>query len=258
MRRGQVTQSTDQPQNMTNTMPMEIQHNTTSRQNGIVDIGLALESLKTHFENLLGPNPSNGQFAQAYEAPTPTPCAQNVPTCLEYPTIGHLDAGQTYNELTVPYDPFADNDHFANTSYPVVPRPVAMDPKPTHEDDIGKGKKKGKTGKKTKKDANKAENIMVDESSTFSGEPEIQYPEIQYAPRDGSTTNQLDLPQMTRLEHQFTVHFKSPTMPSKVIIEFQKTRELVYSHLTWVQSYHTAPYDAFELRWRMEVPSVNK
>jgi hypothetical protein len=80
--------------------------------------------------------------------------------------------------------------------------------------------KKGKPVKMTKKDAKKAKKIMVDESSTFSVEPGIQYPEIQYAPRDGSTANQLDLPQMTRLEHQFTVHFKSPTMPSKVIIEF--------------------------------------
>jgi hypothetical protein len=226
MRRGQVTQSTDQPQNMTNTMPMEIQHNTTSRQNGIVDIVSALQRLTTYTDNLLGPNPSNGQFARAYEAPslspTPTPCAQNVPTCLEYPTIGHLNAGQTYSELTVPDDPFANNDPFADTSYPIVQRPVIMDPKPTHEGDIGKGKK-GKKAKKTRKDANKAENIMVDESSTFSGEPEIQHPEIEFATRDGSTANQLDLPRTTRLEHQLTVHFKSPTIPSRVIFEFQKT-----------------------------------
>jgi hypothetical protein len=224
MRRGQVTQSTDQPQNVMNSMPMEIQHNTTSRQNIIVDLAMGIENLKTQFENLINPNPSDGQFAQAYEAPppspTPTPCAQDVPTCLDCPTVGHPDAGQTYNELSVPDDPFADNDHFANNSYPVVPKPVAMDPKPTHEDDIGNGKKKGKPVKMTKKDAKKAKKIMVDESSTFSDEPGIQYPEIQYAPRDGSTANQLDLPQMTRLEHQFTVHFKSPTMPSKVIIEF--------------------------------------
>ncbi|GAB7336801.1 hypothetical protein MBLNU13_g11313t1 [Cladosporium sp. NU13] len=203
---------------MTNTMPMEIQHNALCRQNAIVDIALEIERLKTLVENLFGSDPSNGQFAQANEAPppspTPSPCAQNVPTCLEYPTIGHLDAGQTTNELSGPDDPFAD------TSYPIVPTPVAMNVIPKCEGDIGEEKKMGKTVQKTKKGAKKAESIMVDKSSTFSGEPEIQYPEIQHAPRDGSTANKQDLPQMTRLEQQFTVHFKSPTMPSKINIEF--------------------------------------
>lgn len=214
MRRGQVTQSADQPQNMANSMPMEIQHDTTSRQNEIVDFRLALASLNTRFENLLGPHPPNDQFTRAYEAlppsPRPTPRAQNVPTCLDY--------------LTVPNDPFADNHHF-ETSYPVVPEPVAMDPNLTHEDDIGDGNKtkKSKTVKKTKKDAKKAEDIMIAGSSTFSGEPEIQYPEIQCAPGDGSTANPLDLPQLAHREHQFTVRFESPTMPSRFIVEFQKT-----------------------------------
>ena len=220
MRRGQVTQPTDRTQNMTNNMPMETQRDTMSRQNDVEDIKLELKSLRKCLESLLGPNPSNGQFARAYEAPplspTPTPCAQNVPACLEYPTIEHLHADQTYHELTVPDDPFADNDHFANTSHPVVPQLFAMDLKPTQEDNIGNGKKKGKTVKKTKKGAKKAENIMDDESSTFSGEPEIQYPKIQHAPRDGSTANRLDSPQVT----QFIVHVKSPSTPSRVIIEF--------------------------------------
>lgn len=228
MHRGQVTQFTDQPPNMTNNMPVEIQHNTTSRQIGIVDISLELERLKKRLESLLGPNLSNGPFAQTYEAPplsqSPTPCVWNVPTCFKRPTIGHSDAGQAYNELTVPDDHFAHNGRFTNTSYPIVPTPVAMDPKPAHGYDIGKGdgKEGGKTDKKTKKHAKKAKNIMVDESSTFSSESEIQFPNIQHTPRDGSA-NQQDLPQITRLEHQVTINLKSPTMPSKVIIEFQKT-----------------------------------
>ena len=197
---------------------MEIQHNAMCRQNAIVNIGLEIERLKTLVENLLGPDPSNGLSAQANEAPppspTPTPCAQNVPPYLEYPTLGHLDAGQTYNELSGPNDPFAD------TSYPIVPRPVAMDVKPKCEGDTGEKKKKGKKNKKTKNDANKAEIIMDDESETFSGEPEIQYHEIECGTRNDSTANQRDLSQVTLLEHQFTVHFKSPTMPSKVTVEF--------------------------------------
>ena len=224
MRRGQVAQSTNQQHNVMNIMPMEIQHSTTSRQDAIVDIAFAIESLKAQFEKLLGPHPPNDQFTQAHEAPPPsprpTPCAQNVPTCLDYPTVGHLDGGETYNELSVPVDPFANNGHFANISYPVEPRSVAIDPNSPYEDGNLKGKKKGKMGKKTKKDVNKAENIIVDESSTFRGEPEIQYPEIQYTPRDGSTTDQPDLGQATRVEHQFTVRVESPTMPSKIIVEF--------------------------------------
>lgn len=224
MHRGQVIQITNQPPTMTNTVPTQIQNNAMRQQDAILEIAFAIESLKERFANLLGPNFSNDHFAQANEAlppsPTPTPCAQNLTTCLGYPTTAHLHAGQTYNELAVPNDPFANNSHFANTSYHAVPKPVAMDPKP---DDIDKGKRKSKTGKTPKRDANEAENIKVHEPSTFLSEPEIQYPEIQYAPRDGSVVDHPDLPQATRLEHQITFHFNSSTTPSKIIVEFQKT-----------------------------------
>jgi hypothetical protein len=219
MRRDQVTQSTDQPQQVMDVMPMEIQHNTASFENAIVNMAFELQKLQEAVGNSRGPHPSNGLITQTSEAPPPsprpTPCAQNVSTRLDYPTAGHPVAAQTCNELSVPDDLFADKGHFANTSFPVEPTSVAIYPKSTREGGIGKGKKKGKTGKKTKKDANEAENIMVDESSTVQGEPEIQYPEIQYTPAD-----EPDLAQATRLEHQFTVHIRSPTMPSKVIIEF--------------------------------------
>lgn len=208
MSRGQATQRLEHSQNITDTMPKDIM----SRQDAIVELSSKLDSLKMELETLVNPNHPKVQVAQMHKTappdPTHAPCASEFPTCLESPTIGHPDAGQTCNELGSSHDPFTDN------LYPM---------KQIHEDNMAQDGKKGKKPKKAtkkKKDLDGAEFTNVDALPTFPDRPQVRHFEIGYTTTDGSMAEpeggRLDLPCIA-CYHQWVVRFKSPIVPSEVI-----------------------------------------
>jgi hypothetical protein len=209
MSRGQVAQRLNHPQSITSTMPEE----TMSRDNAFVKLSSKLDSLALKLETFVNPDHPNVQVAQMHKAvppnPAHAPCASESPPCLESQTIGHPDARQTCNELRLPDDPFADE------SYPT---------EQIHEDNMIQDGKKGKKSKKLakkKKNLDGVEVTDVDALPTFPNESRVQHSEFGHTTTDGSMTEpeggRLVLPCIT-CHHQWVVRFKSPIIPSEVIV----------------------------------------